>query len=310
MDTQQKALEELESQLKQAQDYEEKLYNELEEIEKKQQSIDISEDFSAYTSAKDELTNNLDETAKQVLENRKKLHKKIRSHKCITLVLSILYLIAVTVFLCLADLFTVPVYLITILIGAVGITLPLIISIIGLKKQFSKTFSDPLIEDYDAAVFELFENFKEKKAEKQRKLSELQLEKRKIENEISKTVDAQVRIVNKAENLEFNYTYKDTILFYGADRGNRYDLYLDGRLYDTVKGKEIVTIKLSPGLHSFKVNNTCYNIDKSVIYSYTFNTMQFLAGEEPEAHAIVCDYKIIKEVDGNEFQRITKTRLT
>ena len=84
---------------------------------------------------------------------------------------------------------------------------------------------------------------------------------------------------------------------------------MDSHLYDTVKGHKIVKIMLTPGLHSFKVDNTSYNIDGSVIYSYEFNTRQIVAGEKIEAYPMVCEYNKIRQVSGKEFQKITKTEL-
>ena len=119
---------------------------------------------------------------------------------------------------------------------------------------------------------------------------QLDKEECEIRNKLREKEKIEKSLLFQKEELAFNFQYKDTILFYGKDKGNYYEIYIDSLLYDTVRGHKIVPILLTPGLHSFKVNNTCYNIDGSTIYSYTFNTRQIVVGEEIESYPIVCEY--------------------
>ena len=301
--------QQLQEQLEEVRSYEKTLTEQIEKLQREREGLSDSTDKQEYYNERNKLVNALDDESMRALQNRQNLFNKESKRKKIRIALFSLYLIASGVVLYLIDTLSWRSYMIAALVGVAVIGIPFTISIKMVSKQYDKTLDDPRLREFDIAAAELYDNFKQKSNEKRLRVEELRSEEFEIDKELKETQKIEAQILSRIENLEFNFEYRDTILFYGMERNNRYGLYLDGRLYDTVRGKQIIRIVMTPGLHSFKVTNTCYNIDKSIIYSYEFNTVQFVAGEEAAAHAIVCEYNKIREVEGAEFQQITKTRL-
>ena len=284
--------------------------HELNEITKAINDINTVDAYQKYLQEVNELENCLDENARHKVIQTKQLEK--RKSKCKLYGFAALVIYSLVAFAVLyfkeIDFSTDNLILVTV-VALVGIVFSVICTGIAKKPITNKLAalnSDPDIVKYKKNVSELFKNVQDK----ENQLKHLKSKKQNATKAISELHNEEKKILNALDELEFNFLYKDTILFYGAERNNRYSLYLDGHPYDTVTGKRIIQIKLSPGIHSFKVENTSYNIvDRSVDYCYTFNTQQIIAGEDPEAFAFVCDFNRLNRVSGSEFEKITKTKL-
>lgn len=292
---------------------EEKTLDKINAKQDEQKAIDRGAALRDYKNAINELKATLDSDGKQVLEKRAELEKKFKKYKKIQFAITMTYaILAVSVFAVLQLGFTTGA-IIAYLISAVGAVLVYIFPTKSLTnactESISATYSQSCILEYDKKEKELRAEFVKRTHDAQEYLKKLKDEEMTLWGEQHDLERKEKEIIEEINEFDFNYTYRDTILFWGCDRGNRYDIYLDGLHYDTVAGRRIAKIILTPGLHSFKVENTAYNIDNSIIYAYEFPTRQFTAGDGAPCHAIVCDFKTIREVSGTEFQKITKTRL-
>ena len=279
------------------------------EITRIKDEIDAEDDKMA--SAYRDLLNSSDKKTQGLMDRRFELYKKIKkmSPRLSRIILFIYYAIAA---ICLISThnFKINAWLIVTLIGLVAIKIPFDLIKKRLIKQHEAILEKPSIKEFDRRFDELSDEAEKKTKELSAELEELTLEESAIKDEYADAKEEERKIRSGIKDLYFNCKYRDTIFFYGMERNNRYELYLDGLLYSTVRGKDLIQIKMTPGLHSFRVKNTCYNFaDHSVVYSYDFEAWQFVAGEEPEAHAIVCEFKTLKEYESEEFQGIIKTRL-
>ena len=264
---------------------------------------------------KAEVEEGLDESGRAVLAKRKKLNQKIKRCKLWKRVFFWGYaLLSAYGFYLLNGISQkslVPYLTLAAIVEAVCLIASRIAKAVY-RSALKKTYSDPCMLEFDKKIEALNAKFEEKKEDWGDSLSEIREEKEEIEAKLQELSEAAEDLAEDLKDLDFNFANRDCILFYGKDRGNRYDLYLDGLLYDTVPGRRVVRIMLTPGLHSFKVENKAYNIvDKSLDYCYTFSTRQYLAGEDlPKAWAIVCQFKTIEGVRGWKFEEITKTNLS
>lgn len=291
-----------------------KLSQELTKIQNLQKESEAKPEFEEYVYAERELLNSANEDERAVLSLRALLQKKISKCKYMGYFIFAVYVgLVVGIFAYLKkpmSIESIPLYLIAAVIGIVGCVVAVKIMKSPVKRKLAQTFSDPRIAELDKKVKALESDFRDKRIRKMQYRQELVEKEKELKQKLTQAKTAEEETKNQLSEIDFNFKYKNTILFYGRDGGNRYDIYIDGLLYDTVKGKQIIKIILTPGLHSFKVDNTHYNIvDGSVDYSITFNTIQIMVGEELAAYPIVCEYKTIKQVTGTEFQKITKTNL-
>lgn len=290
-----------------------KLSNDLEQLKKLQQTENTNSDFELFNKAKSELTNNLSEKGKRVLATRETLKKKISRYNLLGC-LAFLGLIILGV--CTFAVFKISISLLSIGLYLAVAIIEIIISVIVVRKvnapyelELKNTFSDPNMQDFDRELKNLQDELSKNISEKHRIREERNKKIETINTQLNKLKETESAVFLEISELDFNFAYKDSILFYGQEKGNYYKLYLDGLLFDTVRGKQITKIMLSPGLHSFKVKNTNYDFTGDVVYCYEFNTYQFTAGEQPMAYPIVCEFNHIKCVSGTEFQKITKTNL-
>ena len=157
---------------------------------------------------------------------------------------------------------------------------------------------------------ELYAKYNDLKFELSRKHDEIKTSKKNsVFNSAAKKYTAALETqLLSIENDLFDIKYRDTILFYGSARGYRYSLYIDGLLYDEVKSKELVVIKLSEGFHSFKLETDQINpFDSSVINTFTFETRQIIInGNEVQAYAMECDGRRLRQLPKSAFEKVTK----
>jgi len=302
--------ENLKEQLSDIREEKARLTKELDNLQIELKENNNGSEIDNWRRKRESLYNDLDEKGKEVLDTRTQLEKRIKKCKLSGILVFIAYaLLAVGGFYMFDIAVSIVNCMITVAVGVLISVIYVAIAKAPLNRKHLATFADPNIKAYDKKKAEFFDEFNKERSEKNANNEKLNREKRNIENELRKLNESEKSVLSEIQELDFNVAYNDTILFYGKDKGNYYEIYLDGHLYDTVRGRQIVRIILSPGIHSFKVDNTNYNIDGSVIYSYTFNTRQIIAGETIAAYPIVCEYNEIKQVSGEEFQKITKTQL-
>ena len=282
---------------------------ELDELNKTINDINTVDAYKMYCQEVQELENGLDENARHKVNQTRQLEKRKSKCKLYGIAALVIYFFAAFAVLYLKKIsFSTDNLIPLAIVALVGIVFSAICTAVAKKpisNKLAALYSDTDIIEYRKNVSKLFK----KVQDKENRLKELKSKKQSVLNDISELHNEEKKIFNALDELNFNFLYKNTILFYGAERNNRYSLYLDGHPYDTVRGKRIIQINLSPGIHSFKVENTSYNIDGSVIFCYTFSTQQIIVGEEPEAFAFVCDYKWLNRVSGAEFEKKTKTKL-
>ena len=307
------SIEELRRRLEDTRGVKEDILNRIEENKADRLSVDTESARIDYLRSLNALEEELDDAGKAVLARRRALEKSLSKYKTYKVLFTALYLaLAIIVFVAL-DLGFQAGAIITYIIAIIGSVFVYIFSMKkscnGCKEELKETYSSPSILEYDERVTDLHKELEARNRESFEHLGRIDAEGRRLKEQLNHLINVENELTIRISDFEFNQKYKDNILFYGMDRGNHYDIYLDGHHYDTVKGKQIERIILTPGLHSFKVENTAYNIDNSIIYCFEFNTQQIQAGETEECFAIVCEYRSIKRVTGTEFQKITKTRL-
>lgn len=300
--------EALESKLKELLERKSSMLEQINEKENEQKTVDTASALRDYKKAMEKMRESLDNPAKKVLEERAKLEKKLKKIKKIKILITVAYLVAAIAISAVLKL-GFGAYSIAALAAFFVYIFPMKAVTDAANASLKKTYEELCILEYDKKVNDLRADFCKRMKDTKAYLDNLKAEKMELEAELYDLEQKIEKIDEEIEEFDFNDAYRDTILFWGADRGNRYDLYLDGLHYSTVKGRQIFRIVLTPGLHSLKVENTRYNIvDNSVDYCYEFPAGQFAAGDCP-CHAIVCDFNRIREVSGAEFQKITKTKL-
>lgn len=298
----------LQSKLSEIRANKRKILEKIDAKVKEQQTVDQGATFRDCNKAIDELKNSLDNAGKQVLEDRSRLKKKHKKYKQLQIATTAIFSIFIIVVFAVLQLGLIA-YLFAAAATVLVYIFPTKFLIDACNASIAETYSKPCILEYDKKEKELLAEYEKRFNDAQEYLQKLKDEENQLLNERYALEYKENEIMEQIEEFDFNYTYRNTILFWGCDRGNHYDIYLDGLHYDTVRGRRIAKITLTPGLHSFKVENTAYNIDNSIIYCYEFPTEQFMAGNDAPCHAIVCEYRTIKEVSGTEFQKITKTKL-
>lgn len=255
----------------------------------------------------------LGQREKELLAKKAQLDKKKGNCRLLGWAILGVYLVAVICLLFVAKvklpLPDVAVYLIAAALGIILYAVPVSIKRAPFKRAIAEIDADPQISEYNKKRFEIYKEYESKITDNQGAKRELEGKASECRSKLRKLEEQEKNDLYLLSELDFNWEYKDTILFYGKESGAIYDLYIDGVLYDRVKRHKIIPIKLDEGLHSFKVEYTVYNIDKSVIYSYSFQTAQFEAGAYPQAYPVVCDFKSIELVSGEKFQKVTKTKL-
>lgn len=189
-----------------------------------------------------------------------------------------------------------------VLIGAVIVAMVIAVEAkkLPLKKRLSEINSDEKVIEFDKKYDQIFNEYYDKTADYNNSIGKLKEEE-----------EQSVEYLTEIEQNLFALIYRNTLFFYGSNKSYSYQIYLDGRLYDEVKGKKIVEIKISEGIHSFKIETVSYNpVDRSIIDAYTFSTRQLIA--EPhtaEAWAYVCDGLHIEQVTARRFEMETKVKL-
>ena len=288
----------------------------LEKIERKldeQKAVDTTSALRDFNKAMAKIKAALDNPAKKVLEQREELEEKLEKTKKTKIFITVAYLVAVIAIFAVLQLGFGTGALIAYAIAAIATVFVYIFPTKAItdtaNNALKKTYEESCILEYDKKASGLRADFAKRTSDTKAYIDKLKAEEMEL---VGEHYDLQAEIEKLDEEIaefDFNEAYSDTILFWGANRGNHYEIYIDGLHYSTVKGRQIFRIMLTPGLHSFKVRNTAYNIvDNSVDYSYVFPAEQFMAGDGP-CHAIVCDFNKMREVNGAQFQKITKTKL-
>ena len=294
----------------------ERCKQQLEEVEDQRKGLNKAAIYKEYADKQKQIFEELDSESKVLVEKRKDLESKENKTKwLVSLAFVAVYLIiaAYIVFVIKPE-FLLPdvaIYVYATISAVLIFMIPFAIVKSVFNKKILKIAADKKIIKYDQKKLEALEDYQNKIKDFQDALDECDKEKKEIINDIHTFENVISKCNYILEEMDFNCAYEGFILFYGKDKRNYYDLYVDSLLYDTVRGHQIIQIKLTPGLHSFRVKNTSYNIaDRSdVVYSYSFNTEQLEVGEFPEAFAYVCEFKTLTRVNGKEFQAITKTQL-
>ncbi len=315
MELKEKLEQQYREQLEEVYEVREQLNQELAEIENKRNEI-IAESNKRSARQKERLQklyDDLSDEGKKVLQSREGFWLIAQSRKKYAFLISAIYAIVVAGIFYFLNLGFATTAIIAYAIATILIIPIYIISLKCLKKPWEDkwwaTYSDPSVIDYD------------KKIEEERKITsdncnnieelrnELYTQEREIYAKLREANKIEKNILLEIDELDFNIAYCHTILFWGTERWNYYDIYIDGYHYDTVRGKTIVPITLDKGLHSFKVTNTCRNFDNSIISSYTFNAEQIEVTDIVESYPVVVDMNTIKYPTGKEFQEITKQKL-
>lgn len=260
------------------------------------------------------LYDDLNEDGKNVLKLREGFELILQSRKYYAFLISALYAIIMAGTFYFLNLGFSTIAIISYIVSAILIIPIYIISLKCLQKPWNHmrfaTYSDANIIEYD------------KKIEEERKikidntnalihsLSECDAREKEMYKLLNEMKKREEGILLYLDELDFHIAYNKTILFYGENRGNYYDIYIDGDLYDTVRGKTIVTIKLPNGSHYIKFTNTALNFDKSVIYSFSFKTEQLEINDSViMAYPVVIDMNSITYPNVKRFQEITKQKL-
>lgn len=286
----------------------------LEEKRNEYSSIDKNSAYNGLSNESRDLYASLDETGREVLSKRRAAEKKIDVIKKLRIAIPVSSLAIAAIVLYILEFQLNP---LTAVICAVVAVAARMISTGATKKTLNDSQQElkqirqhPSMVEFDRKWSEIYKNYTDNKAEVSNQIKQINDEQNQLMAELQELSESEAYLSLQIEDFDFNCKYKDVILFYGENSGNYYEIYLDGMLYDTVLGQRVVTIMLTPGLHSIRVNNTHYSTSGSVIYSYDFNTKQIVAGESAQAYPIVCNRDNIRWfVSGSEFQRVSKTRL-
>ena len=290
---------------------------ELNEIQTELKKLDADNKalYNDHKRNSDEIFNNSTATQKELIKKKEELEMKSSNAKWLGIVILGLYSIVAVYMLFVLKLdFSISpivVYMLAVVLGIVIYIIPVAIKRAKLKPQIKQINNSPEMVQYLKNQSDAFALFSQKRNDLQKLIDQRKQEANKIKTKIHQFENESAEILEELNNLEFNCAYAGSILFYGKDKHNHYDLYLDGRHYDTVRGHNIIQIRLSQGLHNLKIENTSYNIaDRSdVVYSYSFNTQQIEVTDIPVAFFYVCEFKTLKRVNGKEFEQITKTKL-
>lgn len=110
------------------------------------------------------------------------------------------------------------------------------------------------------------------------------------------------------EERLFSIINRNTLIFYGSDKFYEYTIYFDGCLYDKIKAKNIIAIKLEEGIHNFKLDIDEINIfDGSIVRSFSFNTKQIIVDyKNPKCYIFECDGDKLKEITKLELEKTSK----
>ena len=290
------------------------LNRDLKDVQSKLNDISESKCMQEYQAARKVLYDELNDQDKALMKDRERLTKKKGRAKWLGLLFLALHLVvSIRVMKMLDFEFSMPeiaVYGIVILVAILVYAIPVGIRKAILNMKINGINKEQGIAEYNKKNTVAFTEYQNNVKAIQTTINKYRQEETKISEKINQIEEEKMKYLFTLKELDFNCEFADSILFYGKEKRNHYDIYIDGRLYDTVRGHQITRIRLTPGLHSVKFENTAYNIvDKSVDYSYSFNTIQLEVGEFPRAYAYVIEYKTIKSVSGEEFQNITKTKL-
>ena len=261
---------------------------------------------NVLSSATENMNNALSEERKKLSDNtrsllseRSSLYGKISGFKWLTFLVSVIYIAAAvfTIYHFWSVLKEKPVMPI---VTAVALGIILCVTFYKIikrptQKRIDTVNSDPEVRAHDAAVHKIFSNRTNTLNTYDGELSKLKEEAADIEEELE-----------SIENDLFDIEYRDTILFYGTSKGFRYQLYINGNLYDNVRGKRLVVIKLGEGFHSFKLETDEINpVDGSIMGSYTFETRQIIVdGKAAQAYAMECDGKHIRQIPKKAFEKV------
>ncbi len=285
----------------------------IEAVKEKRDSTDIMEDWNAFEKAEKKLKDGLDEAGKKLLQKRDGLKKKMRLCGFVTVIVGILYvLFAISAIEGAIEPSSTGESVLLYIAAAVAGVLLYKVSLgllVGSYKRKHKEISEaPAMIEFDKKSDELYKQLLRNKRSTEKTLEDLKNQQSELKRRLNEIINLENELVTEIQDIEFNYEYNGSIFFWGKQRNNRYEIYLDGVHYDTVRGHDIIRIRLTPGLHSFKIQNTCYS-DGEIVYCYDFNTWQLSSSdEEARAYALVCDFKEAKFVSCAEFEKVTKTK--
>ncbi len=257
----------------------------------------------------------LDEKSKQLLSEKDALEKKKSNCRWFGFAILIAYvalayliLFVLKVEFPIADIL---VYLSAAILAIILYAVSVSIKRAPIKKKISEIYGEGKISEYYKKHTQLGNEYGSKISQNEDTISDLEEKIHSLENYIKKFEETKTQIIQYLDELDVHWEYRDAILFCGKQSGTVYDIYIDGLLYDKVKRNNPIKIKLTPGLHSFKVEYVEYNIDNSVLSSYTFNTIQIEIDPEkaPILNAFVSNYKSLERVNAAEFEKKAKIKL-
>ncbi len=266
--------------------------------------------FQEYIDKRNELFQELEPRAQELVKKKERLKKKEANAKWLGIAFLAVFIAAIVSVISVLRPASILFYVLAVIFAILFYKIPVSIKRSGPLRKIRKINSDPKIIEYEKDTIKEYKDYQSKLTQRQNTEKQYNKEISEIKKEMSELENHKRNYFTVLEELEYNCAYAGTILFYGRDKRNHYELYIDGRLYGTVRGHDATQIKLTPGLHSFRVTNTSYNIvDRSVDYSYSFNTEQLEVGDIPEAFMYVCEFKTLSRVRGREFESISKTTL-
>lgn len=286
----------------------------IEEKNNEYSSVDKNAAYNGLSDASRNLYNSLDETGSAVLSKRRAIEKKIDNIKKLRIAIMVASLAIAAAVLYILDF---QLNMLTCVIYAAILLGVRMISTAATKKTLNDNQEElkqirkhPSMVEFDRKWSEIYKNYTDNKAEVSERINQINDEQNQLKAQLQELSEAEAHLSMQIEDFDFNCKYKDFILFYGADRGNRYDLYLDGTFYGGFMGCEIVQIRLAPGIHSFRAETNRYYTNGELEYNIEFSPKQIVAGESVQAYTVVCKKeKIYWFMSGTEFQEITKTRM-